>query len=156
MEWGQPDSIEWKIIPQDILYIDGLGTYREKRGRRRNMEWKREKKLMRLPSPLCNNLVRNLNEKENCTKDQHTANTDQLQIVWFFWFVFNKKQLANFSRLMLLFSLLSSNKGMWRQSAFCLTLTSLPGLDSCLQVGKCKQVIVIIVTAPLWPVFTAD
>lgn len=55
---------------------------------KRNMEWKREKKLMRLPSPLCNNLVRNLNEKENCTKDQHTANTDQLQIVFIYFLIF--------------------------------------------------------------------
>lgn len=66
------------------------------------------------------------------------------------------KQWADFSKWMLLFSVLSSNKGMRRQSAFCLPLTSLPGLDSRLQVGKSKQVTVIIVTAPLWTVFTAD
>lgn len=49
---------------------------------------------MRLPSPLFNNLVRNLNEKENCTKDQNTANTDQLQIVFIYFFNFLIKTVS--------------------------------------------------------------
>lgn len=38
MEWGVQPDIEWKRIPQDILYDDGLGTHREKREKEYGVE----------------------------------------------------------------------------------------------------------------------
>lgn len=68
-----------------------------------------------------------------------------------FIFVVNKNQWAqNFSRWVLLFSVADNEAGRW-QSAFCL-----PGLDWRPQVVESEQVIVIIVTALLWPAFTVD